>query len=54
MPLLLLALLGAGSAYGAKRFWDSKHPKFFFWLDKGVTEEEKAGYSQALFMETVS
>lgn len=49
MPLLLLAALGLGSAYGVKKYWDTKHPKFFFWQDRGITEEEKGGYSIALF-----
>lgn len=54
MPVLLIALLAAGSAYGAKKFYDTKNPKFFFYLDKGVTEEEKANYTQALFSDHVS
>lgn len=54
MPLLLIALLAAGSAYGAKKFYDTKNPKFFFYLDKGVTEEEKANYTHALFSDDIS
>jgi dGTP triphosphohydrolase len=50
MPLLLIALLAGGSAFGAKKYWDSKHPKFFFWADRGMTEEEKGAYAQMLYL----